>query len=55
MSSQFTYGVNDFITSMTTPYGMTTFTNGTTNGVTWLQATDPLGQSELLEFKQPRS
>ena len=47
--SQFTYGTNQFINTLTTPYGTTTFTSGTTNGVTWLQATDPLGENELAE------
>jgi len=52
LTSQYTYGANDFIKALTTPYGITTFTTGTTNGVTWLQATDPLGESELLEAQQ---
>ena len=52
LSSQFAYGANDFITSMTTPYGTTTFTNGTANGGTWLQIANPLGETERLEFNQ---
>ena len=55
--SQFTYGQNDFIKSLTTPYGSTTFLGGDRGsglgGKTsrWLQATDPLGQKERLEFQ----
>jgi len=49
ITSQYTYGSNDFITALTTPYGTTTFSCGTTNGGPWIQATDPLGESELAE------
>jgi RHS repeat-associated protein len=49
ITSQYTYGSNDFITVLTTPYGTTTFSSGTTNGGPWLQATDPLGESEFAE------
>jgi len=49
ITSQYTYGSSDFVTNLVTPYGTTTFSGGTTNGVTWLQATDPLGESELAE------
>jgi RHS repeat-associated protein len=58
MTSSFTYspGTN-FINSMTTPYGTTTFSEGdstddlsSADSVRWLQATDPLGASERLEF-----
>jgi len=52
MSSQFTYGANQFITALTTPYGTTTFITGTTNGNTYLTATDPLGGTELLTYSQ---
>ncbi len=52
MSSQFTYGTNQFVTALKTPYGITTFATGQTNSVTYLQATDPLGASELLEYSQ---
>jgi RHS repeat-associated protein len=52
LTSQYTYGTNDFITALVTPYGTNTFSSGTTNGVTWLQATDPLGESELAEATQ---
>ena len=49
LSSQYTYGSNQFVTALVTPYGTTTFGSDTTNGVTSLQATDPLGESELLQ------
>ncbi len=50
--SQYTYGTNQFITALTTPYGTTTFTSGTTNGTTYLTATDPLGATEAIETAQ---
>jgi RHS repeat-associated protein len=41
----------DFISSFTTPYGTTTFTNGTGAGnVRWIEVTDPLGAKERVEF-----
>ena len=49
LSSKYSYGTNDFINALVTPYGTNTFSSGTTNGVTYLQATDPLGRSELAE------
>lgn len=53
LTSQFTYA-GDFITSMTTPYGTTTFRTGVVDNPTpsdlrWLEATDPLGDTERLE------
>ncbi len=58
INSQFTYGLSDdgtfdFINAMTTPYGTTTFTEGTNtmNGYSLsLQATDPQGQTERMEY-----
>src|SRR4029079_2776566 len=58
ISSQFTYS-GDLITSLTTPYGATTYTKGEsfspcqygTNYTRWIEATDPLGQTEHLEFR----
>ena len=52
LASQYTYGSNQFVTKLTTPYGVTTFATGSTNGVTYLMATDPLGQTERLEYTQ---
>ncbi len=54
MASSFTYNGGDFITSLTTPYGTTTFEKEPANTVTsdsrWVQATDPLGEKERIEF-----
>jgi RHS repeat-associated protein len=52
MASQFEYGSDELVRSLTTPYGTTTFTGG--SDVTqsrWLEARDPLGGVERLEFK----
>ncbi len=50
--SRYAYGSNQFVTALTTPYGTTTFVTGSTNGGTYLIATDPLGGTELLEYSQ---
>ena len=67
ISSSFAYGATneaDFINSMTTPYGTTTFSNNNADYSTfsisdtnltdtrWIQATDPLGGQERVEFMQ---
>ncbi len=53
MSSQFAYGTGDFITSMTTPYGTTTFSNtNATGALRTLEATNPLGQKEKAEYRE---
>ncbi|MBI4750080.1 MAG: hypothetical protein HY774_16465, partial [Acidobacteria bacterium] len=53
LTSKFAYGTNDFITSMTTPYGTTTFETGSADPAygsnRWLMATDPYGDAERLE------
>jgi RHS repeat-associated protein len=54
-TSHFNYSSNEFIAALTTPYGTTTFSNGPIQGGSYgafLQATDPLGQTERLEFNQ---
>jgi len=45
LTSKYTYGANDFVTTLVTPYGTNTF-----SGSAWssLKATDPLGESEYL-------
>jgi RHS repeat-associated protein len=48
--SSFQYGVGDFITSLTTPYGTTTFDWADSGRRRWLEATDPLGGRERLEY-----
>jgi RHS repeat-associated protein len=51
INSSFTYGTGDFINSLTTPYGTTIFSSSTGGGTTRvLEATDPLGQTEHLEY-----
>ena len=54
MTSTFTYGSNDFIVAMTTPYGTTTFrhepSSSTTSYFRMIEATDPVGGRERLEF-----
>jgi RHS repeat-associated protein len=52
ITSGFAYASN-FVTSLTTPYGTTTFTSGLDPQNirdSWLQATDPLGQTERVEY-----
>jgi len=52
MTSEFSYGSGDFIRSMTTPYGTTTFRGGTFPLAVerYLEATDPLGGTERIEW-----
>ncbi|MEY2489400.1 MAG: hypothetical protein QOC70_1342, partial [Verrucomicrobiota bacterium] len=54
IESQFEYEPgSDFIKTMTTPYGATTFRQGTNgNSVRWLEATDPLGSKERVEYNE---
>jgi RHS repeat-associated protein len=62
LTSEFTYadGVDgDFITSLKTPYGLTTFRTGRGPSLNtyleqsnrWLEITDPLGETERIEFR----
>jgi RHS repeat-associated protein len=57
LTSTFHYAGGDFIDSMTTPYGTSTFARGdsTTDpalGTTrWLEATDPMGNTERTEYR----
>jgi len=50
MQSSFGYGAADFIQSMTTPYGTTTFSAFDEGRRRWLEAKDPLGGRERLEY-----
>ncbi len=58
LTSRFTYGPTtaapnvgaDFINTLSTPYGQTTFATGVNGIDRWLQVTDPLGQSERVEY-----
>ena len=47
--SSFTYDVADFMRTLTTPYGTTSFTMGVFGHVEWLQTVDPLGAKERFE------
>lgn len=55
IESSFTYDPTqlDFITSLTTPYGVTTFvTNPSTSGLTqYVEVTDPLNRKERVEYR----
>jgi len=50
LQSVVTYGVNDFVTSLTTPYGTTTFLKGEEGLNRWLEAIDPLGGRERVAY-----
>ena len=52
LSSSFVYGSSDFIDALTTPYGTTTFTKGSSDWYThlWFEITDPVGERERLDF-----
>ncbi|WP_026603574.1 RHS repeat-associated core domain-containing protein [Methylomonas sp. 11b] len=52
LTSGFHYDSASLIDSMTTPYGTTTFAYGGSGSSRYLQATDPLGNTERLEFQQ---
>jgi len=51
ITSQFTYGLQDFIDTLTTPYGTTTFAKGENGHDRWIRATDPLGGTERLQYR----
>jgi RHS repeat-associated protein len=55
MTSSFTYGANDFVTTLTTPYGTTAFRHERDPlnhiNLRFIEATDPLGGTEHLEFQ----
>ncbi|WP_437968140.1 RHS repeat-associated core domain-containing protein [Sorangium sp. So ce260] len=51
MATRFSYAADDFISAMETPYGTTTFQTGANGTNKWVTATDPLGQTERLEFR----
>jgi len=50
LQSQFQYGAGDFLQELTTPYGTSTFTTGDNGVERWIEATDPLGGTERLEY-----
>lgn len=51
IESSFTYGPGDFVNSLTTPYGTTRFAFGENGPERWLEATDPYGDKERIEFR----
>jgi RHS repeat-associated protein len=52
IQSQFAYaGSGDFISSLTTPYGTTTFVSGENGTNRWIETTDPLGGKERVEYR----
>ncbi len=50
--SKYTYDSNSLVDALTTPYGTTNFSYGGTGSSRYLQATDPLGNTERVEFAQ---
>jgi YD repeat-containing protein len=52
LESQFGYNAAAQVVSMTTPYGATQFSFGDNGNQRYLQATDPLGFTERLEYRQ---
>ena len=50
MRSSFSYNSGTFINAMTTPYGTTSFITGQNGIQRWLEATDPQGNKERVEF-----
>jgi RHS repeat-associated protein len=51
--SRLNYGSEDFVTTLTTPYGRTTFRRESTDNFVnrFVEATDPLGGTERIEFR----
>jgi RHS repeat-associated protein len=52
IQSQFHYATGtDFIDSLTTPYGTSTFATGESGTNKWIELTDPLGEKERVEYR----
>ncbi len=53
LTSRMNYGPEDFVTTLTTPYGRTTFRREPTDNFVnrFVEATDPLGGTERVEFR----
>jgi RHS repeat-associated protein len=51
IQSSFAYGPGDFVNALTTPYGTTRFRFGQAGTQRWLEAEDPLGAVERVEFR----
>ena len=50
ITSEFAYS-GDFINSLKTPYGTSSFAYGESGTTRWLELTDPLGQTERVEYR----
>lgn len=50
MKSSFGYDTGTFINTMTTPYGTTKFAYGESGVQRWINITNPLGQTERIEY-----
>lgn len=50
ITSEFQYSLNGTVAALTTPYGTTTFAFGFAAGNNWVEATDPLGGLERVEY-----
>ncbi len=50
--SKYTYDANSLVDALTTPYGTTNFSYGQNGTSLYLQATDPLGYTERVEYNQ---
>jgi RHS repeat-associated protein len=51
ITSSFAYGSNNFINTLTTPYGQTTFTTEEGAGYRILEITDPQGDKQRVEYR----
>ena len=51
LTSSFDYDSGYFIQALITPYGTTTFVYGENGAERWIEATDPYGDRERLEFR----
>jgi RHS repeat-associated protein len=52
LTSSFTYDASSLVKSKTTPYGTTSFAYGGADAQRFIQATDPLGHTERVEYLQ---
>jgi len=52
LTSQFHYNASSLIDTLTTPYGVTSFSFGDNGNERFLNATDPLGHTERVEYIQ---
>ncbi len=50
LTSEFTYDGADFISTLTTPYGTTHFRTFADGSTQWVEATDPLGGTERVQY-----